>query len=65
MFSFFDKWIFCSYWVQFYCISVVATAAGAEAKAEAQRSVINEFLIYREEMGYLETHMSHGLRQTR
>ena len=43
MFSFFDKWIFCSYWVQFYRISVVATAAGAEAKAEAQRSVINEF----------------------
>jgi hypothetical protein len=43
MFSFFDKWIFCSYWVQFYRMSMVATAAGAEVKAEAPRSVINEF----------------------
>jgi len=39
--SFFDKWIFRSYGdYPFYHILGVATAAGAEVKAEAPRSVI-------------------------
>jgi hypothetical protein len=45
--NFFVNWIFGSYYdYRFYRIVGVATAAGAEANAEAPRSVINEYFWY-------------------